>query len=301
MKMSYCKLIKFGSTAVTDLPVYDNDPLTYCIGTNASQRFNHGSNAAIYGQNSNACQVLLAQKCADKWDDVCEYASSFPANSEYATRADTMGAGSWDVVGLTPGEILVRNTAQEKYRCAMHYCEKKTEAFAPTNPSSPLISYYVGNNCVPEYEVDAKLIDGDCVMNKILDNPKIAIQLLKNIKNTMIRKGTFKTLTGTRLGRFYGLGITRQATGPLGCKEPFTMSIPQMIATPKQQQEMAVSVSKSNGLPTSPYVVPTVSGLVPSEYVDWWPTEYIDFWPNEYDGAWKGRFATPYKRAPKYI
>ncbi len=204
--MAYTKLIKFGSTPVTDLPVYDNDPLTYCIGTNASQAFNHGSNGAIYGQNSNPCQVLLAQKCANKWDDVCEYASSFGANNEYAIRADTMGAGARDVVGLSSGDILVRNTAQEKYRCAMHYCTAKTEQFDPINPSSPYISYYVGSNCVPEYEVDPSTIDSDVVMNKILDNPRIAVQMLTNIKNTMMRKGTFDRLAGTRLGRFYGLG-----------------------------------------------------------------------------------------------
>jgi acetylornithine/succinyldiaminopimelate/putrescine aminotransferase len=68
---------------VNALPVYNNDPLTYCIGDNASQRFNHGSHAATYGQNSKACQVYMANRCAQNWDGVCEYAASKPANEEY--------------------------------------------------------------------------------------------------------------------------------------------------------------------------------------------------------------------------
>lgn len=267
--MSYQKIITFGSTAANSLPVYNNDPLTYCIGSNASQRFNHGSNADIYGQNSNACQVLLAQRCANMWDDVCEYASSSAANNEYATRASTMGAGSYPVIDLTPGELLLRNTAQEKYRCAMNYCDLKTEQFNPIDPTSPYISYYVGQNCSPEYEVDPKTIDSDIVMNKILDRPQIAVQMLTNIKNTMRRKGTLGSLAGTRLGKFYGLGCDN--------REDFTLVDPRVISS----QPIASS---------SPYIVPTVAGLVPSQYVDWWPTQYIDFWPDEYDNAWKGAY-----------
>ena len=49
----YAQLSQFGASPVNALPVYNNnDPLTYCIGSNASQRFNHGSHAVTYGQNS---------------------------------------------------------------------------------------------------------------------------------------------------------------------------------------------------------------------------------------------------------
>lgn len=287
--MSYRKIIVFGDTNVNAAPVYDNDPLTYCIGNNASQRFNHGTNADLYGQNSNPCQVFLSQRCAKKWDDVCEYASCHVANNEYATRADTMGAGSKDVIGLTPGDILLRNTAQEKYRIGMHGCELKTEPFNPVNPSSPCISYYVGRDCVPEYAVDPATIDSDIVMNKILDNPRIAIQLLTNIKNTMRRKGTLGSLVGTRLGKFYGLCPT---------VEKFTLTAPTNIFQTNSAVDSTfpqTTYPTSDGLPTSPYIIPTVSGLVPSEYLDWWPTQYIDFWPTEYDGAWQGA----YKRAQR--
>ena len=281
MKMSYEKLIKFGNTPTNALQLYNNDSLTYCIGTNASQAFNHGSNASIYGQNSNPCQVMLSQRCAKDWDDVCEYASSFSANNEYANRADTMSAGLHENGELTPGEVLLLNTAREKYRIAMHGCELRSEPFDPINPASPYISYYVGRDCVAEYAVDPGTIDQDIVMNKILEKPRIAMNLLLNIKNTMIRLGQFNRLLGTRLGAFYGL-----SGGQL--KESFTLSQPTIVSNiPSQQLLLAPT---DDGLPTSPYVIPTVSGLVPAQYIDWWPTEYVDFWPNEYDGAWGGSY-----------
>jgi len=147
----------------------------------------------------------LAQRCAKNWDGICEYAASRPANEEYSQVADTMFAGNNEVIGLTPGEVLLRNTANEKYRVNMLNCELKTEPFYPINPTSPEISYWVGQNCIPQYAVNPETIDNDIVMNKILDRPIIAKQLLTNIKNTMIAMGTFHLLKGTRLGNFYRL------------------------------------------------------------------------------------------------
>lgn len=201
----YVTLANFGGSVVNTLPVYNNDPVTYCVGDNASQRFNHGSNASIYGQNSRPCQIYMAQRCADKWDGICEYASGPHANNEYAIRADALGAGNSQVSGLTPGEILIRNTALAKYRTKMHNCTLRAEPFDPINPTSPWIKSWVGRYCVPEFEVDPSTIDSDPVMHKILDKPQIAMQMLLNIRNTMKRKNTLGLLKGTRLGNFYGI------------------------------------------------------------------------------------------------
>ena len=201
----YAQLFYFGASPTNTLPVYNNDPLTYCIGDNASQRFNHGSHAVTYGQNSKACQVYMANRCAKKWDGICEYAASHPANEEYNQVADTMFAGNRQTIGLSPGDVLLKNTAEDRFRVNMLNCELKTEQFDPVNPSSPNISYYIGQECVPEYAVDPSTIDQDIVMNKILDKPHIAKQLLINIKNNMKRQGTLNLLKGTRLGNFYRL------------------------------------------------------------------------------------------------
>lgn len=212
MKMSYQKLITFGNTLTNALPVYNNDPATLCLGTDINQPFNHGSNSAIYGQNSPECQIYMAQRCANNWDGLCEYAIRPDANYEYATRADTLGQGMKGILDLSPADILVRNTAMEKYRIAMHGgdCKLKTEQFNPINPSSPYMSYYVGEGCVPEFAVDPTTIDDDPVMNRLLDNPRIGMQILINIFNTMLRKGTLNSLKGTRLGNFFALGFEKE-------------------------------------------------------------------------------------------
>lgn len=215
--MSYQKLVTFGSSLVNNLPIYNNDPMTLCLGTDINQPFNHGSNGAIYGQNSPECQIYLSQRCAKNWDGLCEYAVDDRLNPpEYAIRADTLGQGMNGIIGLSPSDILVRNTAMEKYRISMNggqNCRLKTEQFDPINPSSPYMSYYVGD-CVPEFAVDPTNIDSDPVMNKLLDNPKIGMQILKNIYNTMRRKGTLSALKGTRLGNFYESGKPRLPSDP---------------------------------------------------------------------------------------
>jgi hypothetical protein len=201
----YTRISQFGNSEVNSLPVFNNDPLTYCIGNNASQRFNHGSTAATFGQNSRPCQVYLSQRCAQNWDGVCEYAASPAANNEFTQVAGTMFAGNNQILGLSPGEVLLRNTAQERFRINMLNCDLRVEKFDANNPGSPYIAYYVGQNCIPQYGVNPSTIDNDIVMNKILDNPRIAMQLLTNIKNTMTQMGTFHQLKGTRLGDFYRL------------------------------------------------------------------------------------------------
>lgn len=185
-------------------PFYNNDPLTYCLGNNLSQRFNHASNAAVYGQNSKNCQIYLAEKCAKNWDNVCDYAYK-NQSEEYTTRADIMGAGHYQVQGLTPSDILLLNTAYKKYLIKMHNCEAITEPFDPLVVASPYITHFRGMYCVPEYAVDPCTINYDPVMNRLLLRPWIAKQLFTNIKNTMIRRGTFCKLKGTRLGITCGL------------------------------------------------------------------------------------------------
>ena len=72
-----------------------------------------------------------------------------------------------------------------------------------------MISYWVpgpnnySNSCTPTYRVDPKIIDKDIVMDKILSNPKIAIDILKNIYYTMSSDGSIKQLVNTKIGKFF--------------------------------------------------------------------------------------------------
>lgn len=203
----YSKLSCLAShSKVLNGPYYNNDPLTYCLGDNISQRFNHGGNADIYGQNSKPCQAYLSERCAKNWDNVCEYAYSPHANVEYKIRANPVSFGEGrEARGMNSGEILLLNTAQKKYLWKMFNCEAVTEPFDPMVPASPLITTWRGVNCIPMYAVNPRTIDTDTVMDRLLAKPWIAQNLFVNIRNTMTRRGDFYMLKGTKLGRLYGI------------------------------------------------------------------------------------------------
>jgi hypothetical protein len=213
--MNYSSISDFGSNAYS--PV--NNPLTYCLNDNMDQRFLHGGQADTLGQHSKSCQLFMSEYCSDKWDSFCEVASR-NTNVTYPNQAEECtNTGDIACRGMNAGEALVRNTAARKYLIKMHNAHKKYQPFDPTVATSPMISYWVSNNCsyantgIPEYSVDPSKIDSDVVMDKILRKPIIAMNILINIYNTMKRHGTLSGLKGTKLGHFYSIHPYFKAKG----------------------------------------------------------------------------------------
>lgn len=203
--MQYQQVANFGASYNNSNPVFNNDPLTMCIGNNPAQRFNHGGNVDSYGQDSEPCQAYLSQRCAKTWDMPCEIASR-----QTDRAVASVGDGSM-MAGFNSGDLMLRNTAMEKYRVSMRsssdstqQCQVKSEPFNTLIPASPILTRYVGD-CIGEYAVDPETIESDPVMNKILNKPNAFVSLLNNIRETMIRNGSFGRLAGTRLGAYYGL------------------------------------------------------------------------------------------------
>lgn len=192
-----------GGTAIDAMA----NPLSYCVLNSIDTSFNHGQDVNILGPESKNCQNFMADYCAAKWDGVCEYAYNNQNKMVPNMMSDCQGNAPCH--NLTAGQILLRNTAAKKYLTAMSgNCSLRYEPFDPTVASSPMISYWdtgchAKSRCVPMYEVDPKTIDNDVVMNKILANPKVAINILINIYNTAKRKGTLENLKGTNLYRFF--------------------------------------------------------------------------------------------------
>ena len=190
-----------------------NSPLSYCLAQTLDTEFIHGAiGETISGANSRNCQAYMGQRCAENWDEVCEYASNNHGRL-YPNQLQKCGSGS-DIPcnGLTSGEILVQNTATRKYLVEMggDQCSVKYEPFDPTVAPSPLVAFWYngcntqGNGgCVPVYAVDPSKIDKDPVMTKILNKPIIAWSLLINIYNTAKRKGKLNELKGTRIYTFF--------------------------------------------------------------------------------------------------
>ncbi len=209
---TYSTIGNFGSS-----PYTQTNPLTYCFVSGLDSGAYHnlgGQNLA--GPGNRQCQVFTAAYCAKNWNGICEFAS----------RDEEKGPAVVNMVrpcnGLlnesTRGEILIRNTAAEKYLRAMSpNCRRDYEPFDPTTAGSPLISTWfpADNNCgsaancngasvcIPVYGVDPSTIDKDPVMNKILAKPSIAMDILVNIYNTAVNNGEIDGLRGTKLYNYF--------------------------------------------------------------------------------------------------
>lgn len=180
----------------------DVDIISYCVSdNNIHQKFLHGDG---FGQESRPCQKLLAQHCAERWDLPCDMALARANNSRRYHVAQVIADNP---SFMSPAEVLVRNTAIEKYRAATRFCHYHEEQFDPNNAKSPMLKHYRGKQCLIYLEVkDPRAIDADPVMNMLLQNPRVSADILANIQSTMRAKGTLASLRGTRLGRFYGVG-----------------------------------------------------------------------------------------------
>jgi hypothetical protein len=200
-----------------------NDPLTYSINSTIDQSFLHGSSAqSINGQQSKESQLFLSEYGANEWDDFCEIASkntntSYPNN--FSLLATTKGGDTG--IQKTAGDILIYNTAKRKYLKELINGHLEYFPFDPNVANSPLISNWKSNNLgsnniIPTYAVNPKDIDNDIVMNKILENPVIAYDILINIYNTMKREKTLSQLRGTKLGNLFEYAIYFKSKGGLG-------------------------------------------------------------------------------------
>lgn len=221
--MNYTRISNFGSNAVSEL----NNPLTYCLNTDLDNQFLHGSSSVTLSSHSLPCQRFMSEYCSQKWDNYCEAASQnaftdwknpnyFPNNMVNCLGDSVKNSGPGLSYSLSQGDMLVRNTASRKYLINMIGADKVYELFDPNVPSSPMISYWIpngnggcsdggcgGNQGTPVYSVDPSTIENDMVMHKLLNNPKIAPDILTNMYNTMKRMNTLPQLSGTRLGNFY--------------------------------------------------------------------------------------------------
>lgn len=210
-------------------PLGQSNPLSYCMLSGLDSGFMHtlGSGSDLLSHNGSQCQLFMAQYCSNNpkgWDGVCEYMSQ-DTNRSYPNTVQQCNGPSGSCFGsglgnaLTKGQILIRNTAQEKYLKGMSSnCTRVYEPFDPTVADSPLVSRWqpggdqscmsagncnASNKCIPIYGVDEKTIDTDPVMNKLLDQPWIGMDILVNIHNIANSTGTIHKLKGTRLHDFF--------------------------------------------------------------------------------------------------
>jgi len=198
----------------------NSNPLALCMTSQLDSGFNGTLGGAnLSGPDNQLCQIFNAGYCAANWDNVCEYASKDASkNAPSVVLSSNAPQGNYlTALGslLNKGQMLLRNTAAEKYLSEMSSnCVREFQPFDPTVPNSPLVSTWVNktntncnnnlnNNmsdrCIPIYRVDPSKIDNDIVMNKILEQPWICTDILVNIYNNAVRTGEINKLKNTKL------------------------------------------------------------------------------------------------------
>jgi|688.fasta_scaffold01108_38 hypothetical protein len=195
-----------------------NNPLSYCLSDGMDNSFMHGGYAGqMLNRKSVPCQSYISDYCSKNWDEYCEMESRNQSKMSNAIN-NKQNTLSKAVIGLTAGEVLIYNCAMKKYVIRREgNCEEVKNQFDPTVASSPTYSEWVSadsncgsggscvsGGCLEVFGVDASKIDADPLMNKILDKPIIALDILKKIYTDMKRDEKIGTLAGTRIGAFFG-------------------------------------------------------------------------------------------------
>lgn len=207
---------------------YSKDPLLYCVLDTMDSQFLHGAPGRTFGKYSSNCYQLLTDRCSKNWDQLCE-AISRDKTTNYPNSGGPVSGYEYTCQNtpcLPYGEQILRDSAFKKYRAEMKGCNVKCEPFDPTVVNSPLICYdtrsqctagpngtevCIGDNpeggmCVNIYKLtddQVRGLDQDPVMNKILNKPEIALDLLEKIYKNMKNDNRLSALRGTRLGKFY--------------------------------------------------------------------------------------------------
>lgn len=203
--MSYKLIQDIGGRHIDGSP--ETNPLTYCLHQGTSYRSFHGSSSNTLGPDSKNCVMFMSERCANNWDPICEIESSNKTTIVPNISINGDVPSVMKKASLSRGDKLIYETAYRKYLLYMLNAKLAVEPFDPNVPDSPNVSHWIANHGdpIPVMAVDYKTIDSDPVMNKILDNPSIAIDILSIIFNSMNNHGTLKNLKGTRLNRYYEL------------------------------------------------------------------------------------------------
>jgi hypothetical protein len=195
-----------------------NNPLSYCLSNGMDNSFMHGGHAGkILNRSTKPCQSYISEYCSNNWDEYCELESKNDTKIQNSLNTEQNSLSN-SIIGLTAGEVLIYNTAAKKYIIRREgNCRKISTQFDPTVASSPMYTEWVGGDtcstdicgeneggaCAQIYGVNPSSIDSDPLMNKILDKPSIALNILKKIYVDMKKDGTLPQLKGTRLGSFF--------------------------------------------------------------------------------------------------
>ena len=173
------------------------NPLQYCFGDEQISEELYGS---INVRDTRQAQAYASEYCSKKWDRICEISSinRDPVINMLYPNSVTL---------LSRGEVLLRNTVITKYMTSIKNAEKRQERLYQLDSTSPVVTYWskkhISRPIQMEFSVNHTNIDNDPVMNKLLLNPNVALDVLKNIYKNLKKQGNLDKLQNTKLGLFY--------------------------------------------------------------------------------------------------
>jgi len=199
-------------------PTDPANPLSYCLLPTLGTNFLHGASGSSELWNrtwSRNCQNFMAQYCAfpqgdgetQPWNGFCDAFAELNRDT-YWPNTSAIDVVTMNMVYTymkfqpTQGEQLLHNAAERRF---LHFpgVEHHLEPFDPTVANSPLVTTYSQLPCGYQpvvRNIDYRTIDQDRLMNKVLEHPMPALDVLTRIYLAW-RMGTLQ-LTGTRLEAF---------------------------------------------------------------------------------------------------
>lgn len=114
-------------------PNAEEDPINMCLFSDVDKSLTGGVLGYRYGPSNENCQLLLADRCAQNWDAVCDVAAAnnnamFPNTA--TIRGNSMANPAEIQGGSTVGSQLLHNAAQRRF-CVFQNCSVQQFPFDP--------------------------------------------------------------------------------------------------------------------------------------------------------------------------
>jgi hypothetical protein len=192
MSKKYATFKEFGSALNPNIknPLNASNPLTYCLVPSLNSQFVHGSSSAgmLYSNQNASCMAFMSGRCMKEWDGYCQAyvdlnQDTYWPNMGVIDVAAYNNAKNYYNVKPTIGQDLLRNTCYRKFIFVPGQKPNYTQ-FDSNVANSPFIEIY--NNEVAVYSFvkdlgNAKLIDSDPLVQKMLENPLVCMDVIGRI------------------------------------------------------------------------------------------------------------------------
>lgn len=214
MQRHYTKITDFGRSlnAQVENPLNAANPLTYCMVPTLNSQFFHGgpSGYLLYGNANPNCMSFMSERCKNEWDGYCQAFVDLNSDSYWPNGAvlDTVAfqnAKTFLNIKTTVGQDMLRNSCYHRFLFIPNLVGSE-QPFDPTVANSPMITLY--DNYVTAYShvknlSDPETVDKDVHVDKMMENPKVCLDVLGRIFLGYHRQEGGIHIKGTKLEEFF--------------------------------------------------------------------------------------------------